>query len=113
MYGLKAVPFGEASFEQACYAIFTNERRPGRGTLLTILLAISSEAVAAGEGALQTWREFLPSSSRKSSTRLPSRSRACARTPLLLGIRSSACTSGTKRCRLRVNAALLKERNIS
>src|ERR1700691_57426 len=37
-------------------AIFTRERRPGRGTLLTILLAISSEAVAAGEGALHTWR---------------------------------------------------------
>ena len=44
---------------------------------------------------------------------VPSRRRACARTPLLLGIRSSACTSGTSRCRLRVNAALLKERYIS
>jgi hypothetical protein len=38
----------------AIYAILTRERRPGRGTLLTILLAISSEAVAAGDGALQT-----------------------------------------------------------
>src|ERR1700733_12035174 len=92
------------------HAIFTSDRRPGRGTLLTILLAISSDAVAAGEGALQTWREFLPSSSRKSSTKLPSRSRACARTPLLLGMRSSAWTSGTRRWRLRVKAALLKER---
>lgn len=35
-------------------AILTSERRPGRGTLPTILLAISSDAVAAGEGALQT-----------------------------------------------------------
>src|ERR1700683_1340742 len=94
-------------------AILTNERRPGRGTLLTIFLAISSEAVAAGEGALQTCKEFLPSTNRKSSTMLPSRGRACARTPLLLGIRSSACTSGIKRCKLRVNAVLLKERNIS
>src|ERR1700678_447411 len=71
-------------------AILTSERRPGRGTLPTIFLAISSEAVAAGEGALQTWREFFPSISKKSSTRLPSRRRACALTPLLLGIRSSA-----------------------
>ena len=37
-----------------CQAIFTSERRPGRGTLPTIFFAISSDAVAAGEGALQT-----------------------------------------------------------
>src|ERR1700722_9225445 len=42
--------------ERGRQAIFTRERRPGRGTLLAILLAISSEAVAAGEGALQTCR---------------------------------------------------------
>src|ERR1700684_230916 len=72
------------------HAILTSDRRPGRGTLLTILLAISSEAVAAGEGALHTWIALLPSSSRKSSTRLPSRRTAWARTPLLPGIRSSA-----------------------
>jgi len=38
----------------------SSPRKAGRAEapLLTILLAISSDAVAAGEGALQTWREF-------------------------------------------------------
>ena len=42
------------------------------GTLSTMVFAISSEAVAAGEGALQTCRKSAPSLNKKSSTNLPS-----------------------------------------
>lgn len=35
-------------------AIFTSDRRPGLGALLTIFFAISREAVAAWEGVLHT-----------------------------------------------------------
>src|SRR3712207_8376103 len=54
------------------------------------------EAVAAGEGALRTWTEFLPSAIRKSSTSAPSFLTAWALTPAEMGTTSSSSTSGTR-----------------
>ena len=54
----------------------------------TMALPISSEAVAPGDGALQTWSALCPRTMRKSSTRLPSLSSAWARTPASHGTRS-------------------------
>src|ERR687894_655615 len=82
-----------------------------------IRLAISSpigmEAVAAGDGALRTWTEFLPEAIRKSSTSAPSFLIAWALTPAAMGTTSSSSTSGTSFLRPRTNALLLKERWIS
>ena len=47
----------------------------------TIDSPIAKEAVAAGLGELRTCNEFSPSSKRKSSTKFPSLSTACALTP--------------------------------
>src|SRR3990172_702909 len=74
---------------------------------------IASDAVAPGEGAFSTWIAFFASTMRKSSTSLPASSTACARTPAPPRARSSARTSGTKRCSAFVNAALLSERYTS
>src|SRR5260221_1858280 len=74
---------------------------------------ISSEAVAAGEGALHTWIAFGPVTIMKSSTRVPSGRIAWARTPAPPGTRSSSWTSGIRLCKLRTKAFLLNERWIS
>ena len=55
-------------------------------TLSDIIFAIAREDVAAGEGALRTCKvlfptDVVPTSNMKSSTKLPSISSACARTP--------------------------------
>ena len=42
---------------------------------------MTSEAVAAGDGAFSTWMTPSPSSIRKSSTSAPDRLRHCARIP--------------------------------
>jgi len=83
------------------------------GICSAITRPISREAVAAGEGALQTWIAHGPLTIRKSSTKPPSGRKACARTPDSPGVRSSAQTSGISFCRLSTNAFLLKDRCIS
>src|SRR5664279_1988169 len=74
---------------------------------------ISSEAVAAGEGTLQTWIMRWLCRKRKSSTRLPFLSTACARTPEPPGTRSASVNSGTIRCKARVKAGFTQARYCS
>src|SRR5215211_5105482 len=57
--------------------------------------ARASADVAAGEGALRTWRARSVSETTKSSTSLPSRARAWARTPAKPPSKSSGRISGT------------------
>src|SRR5215469_11950476 len=57
-------------------------------TLEATSFPMASDAVAAGEGALITCRDPSPSTIWKSSSSFPSRSRACARTPLPAGTKS-------------------------
>ena len=73
----------------------------GSETCATMALAISNEAVAAGDGALQTWRALYPRIMRKSSRSLPLLSNAWARTPALQGTRSADLISGMSCCKLR------------
>lgn len=65
---------------------------------------IGREAVAAGEGAFSTCTARAPSRIRKSSTSVPSRSTAWARTPAAEGTRSSAVTAGSSLRTAVVNA---------
>ena len=60
---------------------------------------MASDAVAAGDGALTTWTQRPERTISKSSRRVPSGLIAWARTPAPAGTRSSAFTSGTRRCR--------------
>src|SRR5215207_2244146 len=60
-----------------------------------IARAIASEEVAAGEGALRTWRARSVSDKTKSSISAPSRPSACALTPVKPGSKSPARSSGT------------------
>ena len=57
--------------------------------------ASASDDVAAGEGALRTCRARSVSASTKSSTRVPSRPSACARSPAKPSSKSPAPSSGT------------------
>src|SRR6185295_7289534 len=72
-----------------------------------------SDEVAAGDGALQTLIAFFSSKIKKSSTRPPLRSQACARTPAPPASRSCSCISGMSICNALVKAAFEKDRYIS
>jgi hypothetical protein len=63
----------------------------------TIVSARARAAVAAGEGALSTWRLRGPTSKWKSSQKVPSGVRARARTPERAGMRSRISSAGTSR----------------
>lgn len=73
--------------ELKCLAFLSSVYSEKRfSTSSAIISAMAREEVAAGDGALRTWRTRLPTSptppsKTKSSTRFPSRSRAWARTP--------------------------------
>ena len=64
----------------------------------TISRPMFSDAVAAGEGALQTFTTRSLSRIRKSSIIEPSRPMACARTPLGAATKCSSRIAGTSRC---------------
>src|SRR5690606_1097530 len=74
---------------------------------------IESEAVAAGEGALQTFTTNSFSKIKKSSIRLPCSSQAWARTPAPPGSKSSPRISGTSFWSDSTKAFFEKERYIS
>ncbi len=84
-------------------------RRAARGCLtltstsLAISSAIASEAVAAGDGALSTWTARPVRASLKSSTSVPSRPTAWARTPAGPRSTSPGPISGTKRAASRTS----------
>src|SRR5262249_22931692 len=67
------------------------KRAPARSAMWS---PIARHEVAAGEGALRTWRDDGPSPKTKSSTRLPSRVIACARIPEPPRTTSDALSSG-------------------
>ena len=69
-------------------------RRPASASSAT-WRAIASEAVAAGEGALRTCSARSVCENTKSSTSVPSRPRACARTPAKAPMTSALSSSGT------------------
>ena len=58
---------------------------------------MTSDAVAAGDGAFSTWMTPAPSSIRKSSTSAPDRLRHCARMPDGPNLMSRAATAGMYR----------------
>ena len=64
----------------------------------TMVRAIISEAVAAGEGTFSTCSILAEGTIWKSSTNEPSRLMAWARTPVSPGTRSASHTSGSSRC---------------
>src|SRR5690606_21777036 len=94
----------------ACCSEPTSQRRARRSTTKLPML---SDEVAAGEGALETWIARCDSTIKKSSTIVPSTRTAWARIPQGAGSRSSADSSGTRRCNARRKARLLSERHIS
>src|SRR3954453_10080797 len=73
-----------------------------------INLARARDEVAAGDGAFRTCRARSVRWTTKSSTSLPSLSRAWARIPDGPGRTSPTPRSGTKRCRSETNARLLE-----
>ena len=76
-------------------------------TSLAISSAIASEAVAAGDGALSTWTARPVRASLKSSTSVPSRPTAWARTPAGPRSTSPGPSSGTKRAASRTSSRRL------
>src|ERR1700736_2263893 len=101
--------YGGGLFHEATAT--TADRVPQADSNLRAISApISSDAVAAGDGALKTWMELGPFTIRKSSTNLPSEARAWARTPEGAGTKSSPRTSGTSCCKLRTNAFFRNDR---
>ena len=75
--------------------------------------AISSDAVAAGDGALSTCTCRAVRWMRKSSASAPLRRSACARTPDGAGTRSSGSIPGTSSARLRANTRRDSDRTSS
>jgi hypothetical protein len=86
---------------------------PAPVTRSAISRPIASAAVAAGDGALSTWTARSPRTTWKSSTRLPRRSSAWARTPLQPRTKSPAPRPGARRRTARTNARRLNDRQTS
>ena len=78
--------------------------------MATIARPMGREAVAAGEGTLNTFKMLRDGLKWKSSTKEPSEQMACALTPADPGTISAAVLAGTRRCSARRKALFRSER---